>query len=97
LPVNASKPFHEHPMSDGVDKGCTMSDQIHITLRHLEGRRVGLVLNDGSRIIDAQLISAGRPGLTSVWILIDGTDSFIPVMTVSEVWEIPVSNPVQAA
>ena len=79
-----------------MEKGCTMSDQIHITLRHLEGHRVGLVLDDGSRILDAQLISAGRPGLTSVWVLVDGTDSFIPVMTVSEVWEIPVS-PVQAA
>ena len=73
-----------------------MTDHIHIALRHLEGRRVGLVLNDGSRILDAQLISAGRPGLTSVWVLVDGTDNFIPVMAVSEVWEIPV-NPVQAA
>ena len=67
-----------------------MADQIHVTLRHLEGRRVGLVLNDGSRIVDAQLISAGRPGLSSVWVLVDGTDSFIPLMTVSEVWEISV-------
>jgi hypothetical protein len=74
-----------------------MAEQIHLTLRHLEGRRVGLVLNDGTRIIDAQLISAGRPGLTSVWILVDGSDSFIPVMTVTEVWEIPRANPSQAA
>jgi len=73
-----------------------MSDQIHISLRHLEGHRVGLVLNDGSRILGAQLISAGRPGLSSVWILIDGTDSFIPVAAVSEVWEVP-ATPVQAA
>ena len=72
-----------------------MTDHIHIALRHLEGRRVGLVLNDGSRILDAQLISAGRPGLTSVWVLVDGTDNFIPVMDVSEVWEI--DNPSQAA
>ena len=76
-----------------------MADQIHITLRHLEGRRVGLVLNDGSRIVDAQLISAGRPGLSSVWVLVDGTDSFIPVLTVTEVWEIATAtaNPLQAA
>ena len=76
-----------------------MVDQIHVTLRHLEGRRVALVLNDGSRILDAQLISAGRPGLSSVWVLIDGTDSFIPVMTVTEVWEIAAAtaNPLQAA
>ena len=76
-----------------------MADQIHVTLRHLEGRRVGLILNDGSRIVDAQLISAGRPGLSSVWILVDGSDNFIPVMTVTEVWEItlPDAAPVQAA
>jgi hypothetical protein len=74
-----------------------MIDQVHIALRHLEGRHVGLVLDDGSRILDAQLISAGRPGLTSVWILVDGTDSFIPVMAVSEVWEIPAASGSQAA
>lgn len=74
-----------------------MADQVHVTLRHLEGRRVGLTLDDGSRILDAQLISAGRPGLSSVWVLVDGTDSFIPMMTVTEVWEIAQANPVQAA
>ena len=74
-----------------------MAEQIHQTLRHLEGRRVDLVLNDGSRILDAQLISAGRPGLSSVWILIDGTDNFIPVLTVTEVWEITAAKPFQAA
>ena len=74
-----------------------MAEEIHQTLRHLEGRRINLVLNDGSRILDAQLISAGRPGLSSVWVLIDGTDSFIPVMTVTEVWEINAATPFQAA
>jgi len=74
-----------------------MAEQIHLALRHLEGRRVSLVLNDGSRVLDAQLISAGRPGLSSVWVLIDGTDNFIPVMTVTEVWEVAPINPYQAA
>jgi hypothetical protein len=74
-----------------------MAEQIHLALRHLEGRRVGLVLNDGSRILDAQLISAGRPGLSSVWILVDGTDNFIPVLTVTEVWEITPANSNAAA
>ena len=74
-----------------------MAEQIHLALRHLEGRRVGLILDDGSRIHDAQLISAGRPGLSSVWVLVDGTDNFIPVMAVSEVWEISPANPSQAA
>lgn len=74
-----------------------MAEPIHQTLRHLEGRQVALVLNDGSRILDAQLVSAGRPGLSSVWVLVDGTDSFIPVMAVTEVWEITQATPVQAA
>ena len=74
-----------------------MAEQIPQTLRHLEGRQVEIVLTDGSRIVYAQLISAGRPGLSSVWILIDGTDSFIPVMTVTEVWEISPAKPYQAA
>ena len=74
-----------------------MAEQIHQTLRHLEGRQVCLVLTDGSRILDAQLISAGRPGLSSAWILIDGTDNFIPVLTVTQVWEITPATPVQAA
>jgi len=74
-----------------------MAEQIHQTLRHLEGRQVGLVLSDGSRILDAQLISAGRPGLSSVWILIDGTDNFIPLLAVAQVWEITAATPVQAA
>ncbi len=74
-----------------------MAEQIHNALRHLEGHRVCLVLSDGTRILDAQLISAGRPGLSSVWILIDGTDNFIPVTAVSQVWEIAPANPVQAA
>ena len=74
-----------------------MAEQIHVALRLLEGRRVSLVLNDGTRIVDAQLISAGRPGLTSAWILIDGSDSFIPVLAVTEVWENAQANPGQAA
>ena len=71
--------------------------QIHRALRHLEGRHVGLVLSDGSRIVDAQLISAGRPGLSSVWVLVDGADNFIPLMAVTEVWEIASAHPFQAA
>jgi hypothetical protein len=74
-----------------------MAEQIHQALRHLEGRQVGLVLDDGSRIVDAQIVSAGRPGLSSVWVLIDGTDSFIPVRTVTEIWEISPANPSRAA
>ena len=74
-----------------------MAEQIHQTLRHLEGRQVGLVLTDGSSILEAQLISAGRPGLSSVWVLIDGADNFIPLLAVTQVYEISAATPVQAA
>ena len=74
-----------------------MTDHIHIALRHLEGRRVGLILDDGSRILDAQLISAGRPGLSSVWILVDGSDAFIPVISLAEMAEFAPANPPRAA
>ena len=74
-----------------------MTQQSLIQLRHLEGRRVALVLTDGTCILDAQLISAGRPGLSSVWILVDGSDAFIPVISLAEMAEFAPANPPRAA
>jgi len=48
-----------------------MAEQIHLTLRHLEGAGRPRP-DDGSRILDAQLISAGRP-VSAPLILIDNT------------------------
>jgi hypothetical protein len=75
-----------------------MSNQSFPQFKTLEGRRVGLALSDGSRIDDCQLISAGRPGLASVWVFLNGADAFIPLTVVIEVWEVGAStDPVRAA
>ena len=56
-------------------------------LRTLEGRRVSVALTDGSRIDDGELISAGRAGLRSVWIYVNGADTLVPMADVVDVWE----------
>jgi hypothetical protein len=52
----------------------------------LEGRSVSVALTDGS-CIDAQLISAGRQGLQTIWVVISGIDVFLPLIDVIDVWE----------
>jgi hypothetical protein len=56
-------------------------------LRALEGRRVSLALVDGSRIDDCELVSAGRDRLRTIWVFADGTDRFLPVANVIDIWE----------
>jgi hypothetical protein len=53
-------------------------------LIRLEGRHVGLVLSDGSRIDDCQLVFAGRE---RVWVYANGRDSFVAAPTVIDFWE----------
>jgi hypothetical protein len=60
-------------------------------LRALEGRQVSLALTDGSRIDDAQLVSAGRNGLRTIWVFTNGIDAFLPLIDVVDVWE-PVAG-----
>jgi hypothetical protein len=55
--------------------------------RWLEGRRVSLALRDGSRIDDCQLISAGRHGVSSLWLFSNGRDIFVTLDSVVEMWE----------
>jgi hypothetical protein len=64
-----------------------MNDHQMEQLRALEGRWVSLALADGSRIDDGQLVSAGRTRLPTIWIFADGTDRFVPISDVLEVWE----------
>ena len=56
------------------------------TLQNLEGRQVSVALADGTRIDDCQLVSAGRPGTTTVWVY-SGRDLFVPVGDVIDIWE----------
>jgi hypothetical protein len=55
--------------------------------RNLEGRQVNVAFNDGSRLDDCQLISAGRLGTGTVWIFAGGIDVFLPASTIVDCWE----------
>jgi hypothetical protein len=50
----------------------------------LEGRHVGIALVDGSRIDNCQLVFAGRE---SVWVFVNGRDTFVNASTVCDFWE----------
>ena len=56
-------------------------------LRELEGRRVGLAVRGGTRIDDGRLVSAGRHGVGTVWLFVDGADTFVRVDDVIDLWE----------
>jgi hypothetical protein len=56
-------------------------------LRSLEGRHVSLALTDGSRIDDVELVSAGRPPLETIWVVVSGMDTFLSVSQVLAAWE----------
>lgn len=55
-------------------------------LRALEGRSVSVALTDGS-CIDAELVSAGRQGLQTIWVVVSGVDVFLPLLDVIDMWE----------
>jgi hypothetical protein len=57
----------------------------------LEGRTVSVALSDGSRIDECQLVSAGRHGVTSLWLALGDTDVFVPIVDVADVWEAVVA------
>jgi hypothetical protein len=69
-------------------RGGVMSQKRIAKLRLLEGRQVGVALADGSRIDDAQLVSAGRAGARTLWVFTNGTDAFVPHPDVVDVWEV---------
>lgn len=52
-----------------------------------EGRQINVALDDGSRLDDCQLVSSGRQGAPSLWLVSAGADLFVPVDRVVEVWE----------
>lgn len=56
-------------------------------LMEFEGRRVNVALVDGSRIDDCQLVSSGRQGAPSLWLVSGDADLFVPLDRVVEVWE----------
>jgi hypothetical protein len=70
-----------------------MTKEQRAELRSLEGRRVNLALTDGSRIDDCELIAADRYRVGTLWIYTQGTDRFVPVDQVREVWETTPTGP----
>ena len=65
-----------------------MNQDNPMQLRSLEGRRVGVVLRDGSRIDDAQLVSSGRGNVRTLWVVpANEVDTFVQLSDVMDVWE----------
>jgi hypothetical protein len=62
-------------------------------LRGLEGHKVHLALVDGSRIDDADLVSARG---TTLWLFTNGEDAFVRADEVVDVWEASLGRPAAA-
>ena len=54
----------------------------------LEGHRVSVALADGSRIDDCALLSAGRGGDDRLWLYSNGSDTFVSLAEVTDLWEV---------
>ncbi len=61
-----------------------MTAELQRQLRNLEGHRVYLALTDGSRIDDADLVSARRK---TIWVFCNGEDAILRADEVIDVWE----------
>lgn len=61
--------------------------------KYLEGRRVSVTLTDGSRIDDCELVSAGHHGVQSLWLFTNGADTFVPLVDVTDLWEVLPPGP----
>lgn len=61
-------------------------ERVSSLIGHLEGRRVSVALNDGSRLDDCELVSAGR-GTSTLWLFVNGGDVFVPVSDITDAWE----------
>jgi hypothetical protein len=65
-----------------------MTTQQLQALRLLEGRHVCVSLDDGSRIDDCELVSAGRHDVRTLWLFTDHGDTFVPAEVVVDLWEV---------
>ena len=66
-------------------------------LTALEGRQVSLALSNGDRIDDAQLVSARENRTGTLWLFTNGSDRFVAVEDVIDVWEANPAGPPLAA
>jgi hypothetical protein len=65
-------------------------------LRLMEGRRVNVRLHSGCSMYDHELVSAGRLGVTTLWLYAGGLDVFVPVEDVVDVTEMTQPGEVAA-
>ncbi len=56
-------------------------------LRALEGCEVSLALRDGSSLEEVLLVSVSLGGGGTVWVFANGSDVFVPLHDVSDIWE----------
>jgi len=56
-------------------------------LQALQGRRVTVALRNGTRIDDAHLVSAGSYDSRRLWLFQNGSDTFVPLDEVLELWD----------
>jgi hypothetical protein len=66
-------------------------DQV-LQLRPLEGRRVSVALRNGLRLDDCQLVSIGRRRSDRIWLFINGSDWFVRLRDVVDIWEVRTAN-----
>jgi hypothetical protein len=64
-----------------------MTETQGTTLTVLQGRQVTVALRNGTRIDDAQLVSAGRRGHRRLWLFHNGADTFVALEDVLELWD----------
>jgi hypothetical protein len=73
------------------------NDRVGELSKCLEGRRVSVALVGGSRIDDCELVSAGQHGVHSLWLYTNGADTFVPLVDVTDLWEVLPPGPGRAA
>jgi hypothetical protein len=64
-----------------------MNKDLVIRMKALEGHRVSLALRDGTRIDECQLVSTGRHSTRTLWVFATGSDTFVPLDDVVDLWE----------
>ena len=74
-------------------------EQLRLTelVRGLEGRQVCIALADGTRIDDCQLVAAARSEGATLWLYDNGSDRFVALIDVRDVWEFGVAGPAGAS
>jgi hypothetical protein len=48
---------------------------------------VSVALKDGTRIDGCNLVSIGRNGAPTLWLFVNGEDTFVPLLDVVDLWE----------